>query len=136
MSDDLVKRLRAPAKWARHDIDQHHPDRYGVIHYDRAPYEAADRIEALERERDAAIRELGEWARKAGTAEQGRDEVQTALNAALYAVNSALREALEEAERVARGYSASDVPAPMDEVSYGWGRAHAAAAIRALKEGK
>ena len=45
MSDDLVKRLRDTPNWMREGY-QHWKD--NVRTYDRAPFEAADRIEALE----------------------------------------------------------------------------------------
>ena len=49
MSDDLVKRLRNTAKWLRLQNE----DSRG-IYFDRAPFEAADRISELE----AALRKL------------------------------------------------------------------------------
>lgn len=49
---DLVERLRAPANWLRQDKGEQWKD--AVNRYDRAPFEAAARIEQLEK----ALRDL------------------------------------------------------------------------------
>ena len=45
MSDDLVKRLRNTPNWKREEYGDY---KSAMVHYDRAPFEAADRIEELE----------------------------------------------------------------------------------------
>jgi len=45
MSDDLVKRLRDTPNWKREEYGDY---KSAIVHYDRAPFEAADRIEELE----------------------------------------------------------------------------------------
>lgn len=50
--DDLVKRLRNTPNWMREGFQDWKDN---VRTYDRAPFEAADRIEELEAERDAAL---------------------------------------------------------------------------------
>jgi hypothetical protein len=57
MSSDLVKRLRDTPNWLRQDYGHH---KGAMSHYDRAPFEAADRIEALEAE-VARLRAAMEW---------------------------------------------------------------------------
>ena len=47
MSDDLVKRLRNTPNWKREEYGDY---KSAMVHYDRAPFEAADRIEELEAE--------------------------------------------------------------------------------------
>ena len=47
MSDDLVKRLRNTPNWKREGYGNY---KSAMVHYDRAPFEAADRIEELEAE--------------------------------------------------------------------------------------
>ena len=51
MSDDLVKRLRDTPNWKRDEYGDYKSAR---VHYDRAPFEAADRIEELEERLKAA----------------------------------------------------------------------------------
>ena len=45
MSDDLVERLRNTPNWKREEYGDY---KSAMVHYDRAPFEAADRIEELE----------------------------------------------------------------------------------------
>jgi len=47
MSDDLVKRLRDTPNWKREEYGDY---KYAGVHYDRAPFEAANRIEELEKQ--------------------------------------------------------------------------------------
>lgn len=62
MSDDLVKRLRKTPNWKREEYGDY---KSAMVHYDRAPFEAADRIEELEaknkrlNEQMDAIEEMG-----------------------------------------------------------------------------
>lgn len=67
MTDDLVKRLRSKKTFTCETGSSHNQ----CVNPDGP--EAADRIEALEAERDAAIREMSAWAREAGEA-KGRLE--------------------------------------------------------------
>ena len=61
--DDLVERLRAPANWLRQERGD---DWKGAVnHYDRAPLEAADRIERL---RKACARQNAEICQVLGKA--------------------------------------------------------------------
>lgn len=55
--DDLVKRLRNTPNWKREDFGHY---KSTMSHYDRAPFEAANRIEALEAE-NARLRAAMEW---------------------------------------------------------------------------
>ena len=50
MSDDLVKRLRDTPNWKREEYGDY---KYAGVHYDRAPFEAANRIEELEKQNDS-----------------------------------------------------------------------------------
>jgi hypothetical protein len=47
MSDDLVKRLRDTPNWKREEYGDY---KSAWAHYDRAPFEAANRIEELEKQ--------------------------------------------------------------------------------------
>ena len=55
MSDDLVKRLRNTPNWKREEYGDYKSAR---VHYDRAPFEAADRIEELEAKLTKAVEAL------------------------------------------------------------------------------
>ena len=61
MSDDLVKRLRDTPNWKREEYGDY---KSAMAHYDRAPLEAANRIEELEAKLAKAVETLGiaaEW---------------------------------------------------------------------------
>jgi malate synthase len=53
-TSELVERLKAPANWLRQDRGEHWKSVSNI--YDRAPFEAAARLDELERE-NAALRE-------------------------------------------------------------------------------
>jgi FtsZ-binding cell division protein ZapB len=53
-TSELVERLKAPANWMREERGEHWKNARG--NYDRAPFEAAARLDELERE-NAALRE-------------------------------------------------------------------------------
>ena len=56
MSDDLVKRLRNTPNWMREGFRDWKDN---VRTYDRAPFEAADRVEELEAKLAKAVEALG-----------------------------------------------------------------------------
>ena len=55
MSDDLVKRLRDTPNWKREEYGDYNS---AWAHYDRAPFEAANRIEELEAKLAKAVEAL------------------------------------------------------------------------------
>jgi predicted kinase len=57
MSDDLVKRLRDTPNWKREEYGDY---KSAMAHYDRAPFEAANRIEELEAKLAKAVVALGQ----------------------------------------------------------------------------
>ena len=61
MSDDLVKRLRNTPNWKREEYGDYKSAR---VHYDRAPFEAADRIEELQAKLTKAVEALGKIERQ------------------------------------------------------------------------
>lgn len=68
MIDDLVKRLRNTPNWMREGFQDWKDN---VRTYDRAPFEAADRIEELAAKLDEALRALERIELSTDTREQG-----------------------------------------------------------------
>ena len=72
MSDDLVKRLRNTPNWKR---DEYGDYKSAMVHYDRAPFEAADRIEELEAKLAKVVSFTSDVAYRATTIEHDQDEM-------------------------------------------------------------
>jgi hypothetical protein len=85
MSDDLVKRLRDTPNWKREEYGDY---KSASTHYDRAPFEAADRIEELKAKLDWVIVE--------------RDETFALMLDRAQAAEAKLAKAVESLEKLAR----------------------------------